>query len=267
MRPYKRGGAKYSSKGKGVSIQDIQLAKRIRGTNPQKKKFQQILQTIPNDGRRMRPEVKVLDVTPTTHLLGNGMILTYLNLVREGTGFWNRVGRKICMKSLYVTGFITPTFANAAALAEDYNRIIVFYDRQANGAPISYDNLIQSVPQDGVTFSSLAFDHVNMNNRERFIILMDRRIVTAPIGINGVTAVNNNIVNDSNLSGNDEGYKITRYIKLQDLETHYLSNSVPMTIADITTGALGILTIAVNATGNSRAYNFNYTTRLKFYDV
>lgn len=263
MRPYKRTGQ--SGRGR-ITVKDIQIAKRIRG-NPQRQKFQNIIQTIPNDPRRMRPETKTVDITPTTVLFGNAMVLSYINLIQEGTGFWNRVGRKINMKSLYITGLIAPNNTNAAALAEDYNRIIVFYDRAANGANINFADLITSRDQVGTGTSSTALDHINMNNKERFIVLMDRRIVTPPIGAMGVTATNNNLNVETNGEGSDGNLKIQRFIKLQDLETFYLATTNPATIANISTGALGIACIAVNANGTSRAYNFVYTARLKFYDV
>lgn len=238
-----------------------------RTKNPQKQKFQNILQTIPNNNRRFKPETKVVDITPTTVLIENAMTLSYFNLIQEGVGNWNRIGRKINMKSLYITGLIAPTNANTAALAEDYNRIIVFYDRQANGANITFANLIQSRDQIGTGVSNTALDHINMDNRERFIVLMDRRIVTPPIGANGVTATNNNITMETNGEGSDGNMKIQRYIKLQGLETHYSNTTNPAVIGNISTGALGMVVISVNATGNSRAYNFVYTARLKFIDV
>lgn len=251
-------GARSSLKGRTVAVQ-----------NKQKKKYQQILQTIPNDGRRMRPEVKILDTLLIASKFATTYELNYVNEVREGTGFWNRVGRKICMKSLHLTGYISRTMNNAAAQNEDFARIMVVYDRQANGAVFNFADLIQSVAQDGTTLGSTAVDHINMNNRERFIVLMDKRIMTPPVGIAGISASGLNVVTDSNNNGNDGGMKVTRFIKLQDLETHFLSNSVPITIADITTGALAVVTIGEVAApgGTGPAWQFRWSCRLKFYDV
>lgn len=264
MRPYKRG-TKTTSKGARTSVS--QLTRFRPRVSTQKKKFQQILQTIPNDPRRLKTEVKIVDIRPTTVLFGNAMVLSYFNLIQEGAGFWNRIGRKINMKSLYITGLIAPVGNNAEALVEDYNRIIIFYDRQANGANINYADLIQSRDQLGTGLSNTALDHINMDNRERFLVLMDRRIVTPPIAINGATATNNNLNMETNGEGVDGNMKIQRYIKLQDLETMYLNTTNPSTIANISTGSLGIVCISVNATGDSRAWNFVYTARLKYYDV
>jgi len=102
------------------------------------RKFQNILQPIPNDGRRLRAETKCCDVESITFLLSTTMSLQYLNLIQEGASFYQRIGRKISMKSIYLTGYIYPVGNNAAALVEDYNRIIVFYDRQPGGANINY---------------------------------------------------------------------------------------------------------------------------------
>lgn len=261
-----QGGLKGLGTGARSSFKGTSMARTNKNTA--KKKFQQILQTIPNDGRRMRPEVKVLDTPTVAQSFSTTYDLHYVNLVREGTGFWNRVGRKICMKSLYLTGFVSRTMNNAAALLEDYGRIIVVYDRQSNGAVFNLNDVLLNTDQAGTTTTD-GFAQINMNNRERFIILMDKRIVLPQVGIAGITAPLTNTAMQVNINedGNDSGFKITRFIKLQDLETHFLSNSVPITVADITTGGLAIFIFSARAAPGNEGYHIQWTSRLKFYDT
>lgn len=263
---YKRAGGR-TGLGTGARGSMFGKAKVRKYVNSQAtNKFQNILNTIPNDGRRMRQEVKVIDTENITLNFSSTVKLQYLNLVREGSGFWNRIGRKVSGQSLHLTGYVKKTNGNAAALQSDYNRVIVFYDRQANGAPIAFSDLIQSTAQDGTTFSNSAIDGINMNNRERFIVLMDRRIVTPGVGIMGVTDINTQIVTDPNNDGSDSSFKVTRFIKLKGLETHFLSNSVPITIADITTGAIGVLTISEFGLNEAEAWTLLMNARYKFRD-
>jgi len=207
MSTYQQGYLKRRSqgglKGLGTGARSSYMGRNVQiAKNSQKKKFQQILQTIPNDGRRMRPEKKIVDIEFDQLPFSSALNLVYFNFIQEGSGFWNRIGRKICMKSLYLTGFIARNNTNGAVLPEDYNRIIVFYDRQANGANVTLANLLLTTDQAGAT-TTTPFSGINMNNRERFLILMDRRIYTPPVGIGGVSAGNLNLASDGNFGDND----------------------------------------------------------------
>ena len=84
-----------------------------------------ILNVLP---RRSTPELKCVD---TTNGNGSGVVLslnttplvTPLNLVQSGAGFYNRVGRRIEMKSLHLTGLIHSTGKQAD---QDYCRLLRF---------------------------------------------------------------------------------------------------------------------------------------------
>ena len=76
-----------------------------------------------------------------------------LNLVQQGNGSWNRVGRKIIPKSLRIKGFVnilsTPTFATGVA-TPTFLRMVVVYDKQPSGGAIpTFDTIFGITAQDG----------------------------------------------------------------------------------------------------------------------
>ena len=120
---YKNPHGKTPSRSSSLSSASLQSAATTR----------RILNVLP---RRSTPELKCVD---TTNGNGSGVVLslnttplvTPLNLVQSGAGFYNRIGRRIEMKSLHLTGLIHSTGKQAD---QDYCRLLVVYDRQTNGA-------------------------------------------------------------------------------------------------------------------------------------
>ena len=99
--------------------------------------------------------------------------IQYCNLVQSGSGFNNRVGRRIEMQSLHLTGLISQS-ANSQ-IAMDYVRIAVVYDRQPNGAATVYNNIFLDYDQSSNT-ASTALSGINPDERERYVILADIRM-------------------------------------------------------------------------------------------
>ena len=138
--------------------------------------------------------------------------ITVLNDVAQGTTAITRLGRKILMKSVLVQGTLTNSSGQG--------RILIVYDRQANGAaPAATD----------VLTSNTIMAIQNLDNRDRFIILAD----IFPYAQDETLAAGNN----GSGSGGIMAYK--RYIKC-NLETIYGGNAG--TIADINSGSLLMLT-------------------------
>lgn len=91
-----------------------------------------------------------------------------LNGVGAGTGFNERVGRKIRIKSIalsihFFIGAVTPSRF----------RIIVFVDRQANSAAVTAANLIDTATGGG----QISTSYMNLDNRARFKFLYDKKFV------------------------------------------------------------------------------------------
>jgi len=204
-------------------------------------------------------EVKYVDQLSTSinQLLTLSPVFTALNIPVIGTNFFNRVGNKITMRSLYFTGFIAPNNGNSSGLvAGDYIRILVVYDLQPNKAFPAFADLIMSTNVNGTT-SSTALDHVSINNRKRFIILMDERFQVGSVGGSGVLTPNAVFMQPENLL-------IKRYIKLKNLQTVYLATAG--TVADISQGSLFLCTVSLTATSSNSAYSLYGSTRLAYVD-
>lgn len=78
------------------------------------------------------------------------------------------------MKYLTLNGVLAP-YNNDGALDHQYIRILVVYDAQTNGASPTYADVIKSVDADGKA-SSTTRDNFNLDNKQRFKILINKRI-------------------------------------------------------------------------------------------
>lgn len=208
-------------------------------------------------------EVKSCDVAGTAISISTAIGLQLLNGVAEGVGVFQRIGRKMQMKSVHIRGVITPTGTNAAAVAITMARVIVFYDRQTNGAAPVLGDLLQGIDYQAATFSTV-FSGINMNNRDRFVVLMDDQILLPPCGINGASAAST-VLNgvDPNSEQTQGSININRYIKLKGADVIFSGTSG--TVAGIASGSLYIATIS-NDPGGTPAYQLNVGARLRYYD-
>lgn len=183
----------------------------------------------------------------------------------EGAGFYNRIGRRIRMMSLQISGQIAPSTGNAAAVNEQFARVLVVYDRQPNGAFPSVADVLTNYDEAGGTSAAQpAFQHINMNNRDRFQILRDRKIILPPLGINGATpAAQTNIVVDANSSTGNK-FLFEEFIRLNGAEMH--SKASTGVIGDISTGSIFVLCVSSADSNATAAWTLYMTCRLKFLD-
>ena len=164
----------------------------------------------------------------------NGDIIV-ANLVLPGSGSWNRIGRKIKMKSLRIWGSFKAVFLNDPTTGNiDGNivRMVVVYDKNPNsGAIPTFDTIFGGTAQDG-TESTAYLDPLKYDNMGRFQILKDCRYNLNPPG-------------GQNASGGTTDYvsifwNFDEYVKV-GRETIYSGQSDPQTIADISSGALYVV--------------------------
>jgi hypothetical protein len=203
-----------------------------------------------------RPELKTVDglngsgQANTVNLNTTGYVQG-INFISSGSAFYNRVGRKIEMKSIHLVGVITQT--GNATTVNDYCRVCIVYDRQTNGAAPSFSDIFSNYDQAGAITSG-PFCGVNPDERERYLVLMDERLALPATGGTGGT------------DGLMTTYNINRYIKLRNLETHFKADSSPANIGDIATGAMYITGIGSLASG-SQGYKFVGTWRIRYSDT
>jgi len=155
-----------------------------------------------------------------------------LNGCIQGTEATNRIGRKIVMSSLYLKGtFNLATTSTGGGTA----RIIVVYDKQANGTTPAITDVLLS---DDVLAPN------NLSNRDRFTKICD--FETDVISVNGINSVS-----------------VETYRRL-NLETMYNTGNAG-TIGDITSGSLHMF-VAQSGFILTAAPNGRWTARVKFSD-
>lgn len=204
-----------------------------------------------------------MDILPTAPQLFDNM--GHFKLLSDtviGTNYFNRVGTKIRLKSCYITGSIQKTGSNSSASADDYARMILFYDRQPNAAFPAVADLLTSMTLAGAA-SSTAADQINLQNRDRFLILRDMRIILPATGINGIAPAVTCDYPDMNVC--ESKYNIAMFVPLKDLETHY--NLVGGGgITNVTTGALNLLTLS-STQASPAAWQLTAAIRVKYFDA
>lgn len=165
---------------------------------------------------------------------------TLLNGIAPGSDATSRIGRKVTIKSLllrWTTGFTAA--ANAPDADGGFNtRILVVYDKQPNANTAAITDVLKED-----FFSSVT----NLDNRDRFVILMDK--ITPPASMGG----------DLQTSGK-------KFIRLNNEEV--FNAGTAGTIGDITTGSI-LLFVAQSGGGTystGNAMGFNGRARIRYQD-
>lgn len=198
--------------------------------------------------RSMLSEKKVLDINAASYAVENtGTIMALLNGCVAGSQNFNRIGRKICLKSLQIRGVWQ---AGAATVNDTAVRMLIVYDKQPNGAAPTFANVISSQNIAG-TVSSLVYDMVNLDNRDRFEIIRDQMHVIQAGDISSGYFGSPSIVN------------VDHYVKLGSRETVFNAGAAG-TVGDIATGSLYVMFIASQA--NASGANFVGSFRTRFED-
>lgn len=161
-----------------------------------------------------------------------------LNLIQQGAGSWNRVGRKTHLKSVRITGRATLALQAAANVeATSILRMVLIWDKQPSGAAIpAWDVIFGQTDQLGAETSNF-LSPPRYDNMDRFRVLRDIKI----------HANSANVTTSTTTTGIRE-VCIDEFVKLPALESVYSGQSNPMTIADISTGALYIAFRQSNST-------------------
>jgi len=213
---------------------------------------------------RAIPELRGCDTTltiaaasllATTTTNGSSFVL---NLVQQGTGSWNRIGRKIRMKSLRIkVDALCRHFLTSGDLTASLMRMVVVYDKQPSGVLPTYDTIFGQTDQQG-TETGAILDSLRYDNTGRFRVLSDKVFTSTCQAISGTT--------DADYE--DVQHYCDEFIDLKGKETIYSATNNPSTIADISTGALYVYFRASQNTGTLSQWRLtsNSTARLRYYD-
>lgn len=198
-------------------------------------------------------------------LTSAGIVDQIIDMPIEGSSFYNRIARRTRGVSLEFHGIIRPTLTNTAASKVQYARILIVYDRQANGALPSGSDILLDYDNGGGT-TNTAYSGVNMDNRDRFQIIRDRKMILPPLGALGVASTTTApSVYTTNADMKDSMFNYSEYIKLNGLETQYKA-STGGAIGDISTGAYLIYLIQDQTDANTTAWQLQWNVRYKFLD-
>lgn len=200
----------------------------------------------------MDTNLYIASVTNTSNTNTNCFVV---NLIQQGSGSWNRVGRKVNLKSLRIKGSFEVTYRAHEQTLGNFIRMVVVWDKQpSSGSVPTFDQIFGTKDQDGTETSGILAPP-KYDNMGRFRVLKDITFDCKPEA------------NFWIVGGNDEviSYPISfdEYIKLNNLETVFSGQSIPMSISDISTGGLyiffralanqpGISQISVSSLSNAR---------------
>lgn len=167
-----------------------------------------------------------------------------LNGIVPGNGSWNRVGKKVTLKSLRLKGvmfYVNSTVATSYNIARDPLLVRVVWDRQPSGGALpTYDTVFGNTTQGG-TETTNVFDGLKYDNVGRFQMLREF-ILEAP----SITPSDGAAQADLTCT-----VPFDVFIELSNRETIYSGQTDPCTVADISTGGLYIYFRAPQADANS----------------
>lgn len=174
--------------------------------------------------------------------------IAVLNSMAQGTDFTGRVGRKIVCKSLLLDIIQFP-ITTASSPDGDIMRVMVFWDMQSNGATtFTLANLLSDF---SASPSVSATTPINLNFRDRFKVLMDKRYYQPA----------SNFAAGSLTTGSPQPRNIKKFIRLRDITTTFNDTGTGV-YGDIASGALLLLVFSENG-----ASFYTYTSRVRFVDA
>jgi len=161
------------------------------------------------------------------------------------------------MRSLHIRGSITvsATITNASP---DFLKWAIVYDRQPNGALPTYQQIFQLYDQTGATHSD-AYSDVNLDERDRFMIIRHKTYNGPAQDVAGATPA-------QTIGIPVEDQQINEFIKLKRLTTHFNGTAAPLTITNIVTGALYLVTQGLKPVA-SAPFDMNLAFRLRYDDL
>jgi len=217
---------------------------------------------------RADTEVKVIDTiiesTPIVSTTNTNESSFVLNLIQQGPGGWERVGRKALMLSARIRGvleFETQPAAIVGDITANVVRMAVVWDKQPSGAGIpTFDEVFSLTLSDG-TEGSTFLAPIRLGNMSRFTVLHDKTFDFKDLVWNGATGTAP--VARYCLSFDEE-------VDLENRQTTFSGEQSPFTPTGISSGALYlILRARSNVANNTTVDTFtdDCFTRVHFVDA
>lgn len=185
-----------------------------------------------------RGELKYVDVFSTFQTFPDSGALFLLNGLAPGTGASQRIGKKALMKTLQFRGSVSANVFTTNPF-QGIVRFLWIYDKQSNATAPTVAQILES--------SSSATSFMNMDNRDRFVVLADK---VMPI----------------DQSGGHESAQVKLYKKC-NLATIFNAGTAG-TIADITSGSIYLLIMSETGGGPlpDNLPLLTFTSRIRYDD-
>jgi len=205
---------------------------------------------------RAAPEKRGLDtdidlgsMITTTNTNANIFVL---NLIRTGNGPENRNGKKVNLESVRLKGNMNYSVTAGATSFIGVNvRMCLVWDKQPSGVLPVFSTIFGRTVQDG-TESSEYLDPPRYDNQDRFKVLLDKQFEFTPSAVATGAGIQTVVFDE--------------FVRLDGLTTIFSGASTPMTIADISTGALYLVFRANNNSANGTCFNEAGIARLRYRD-
>lgn len=209
-------------------------------------------------GRALRlgasaPEMKSVDSTSSfgsDNAYNNNLSTHLVCSVGVGANSWQRVGRKLCMKSLQgrVRIVVDGTWAGGSICWA------LVLDRQPQATLPTFQDIFQSRNNAGTAVAAID-SPINLDNRERFRILRHKVWYLTP---SSLLANPTGIVSDQDDNGRQDFY-----IKMSE---DVLYKGDGGTIADFASGAVYLVCYNNSKTAASGAVTCNFCVRMRYTD-
>lgn len=157
-----------------------------------------------------------------------GTVYGSLNTIGQGDGSTNRNGDKVQVTRLEVSGEINLPTTSTVADMNDYVRLIVYVDKQCNGANATRAAILDKASP----YSFYNPDNQPMNNPKRFRILFDKtfNLNASAAGYNGTSIVSGTV---------RKPFKLTK-----DMKVNLQYNGATGVVSELNNSNLGMLAIS-----------------------
>lgn len=246
-----------SKKMKARRVKDMSTAQLMRRAASYQAARPQYRALVGRQTGELKGVDTVLSLSPIISTTNTNASSFVLNLIDPGTGSYNRIGRKVGMKSLRLKGSISFNYTPSATgvVVGNNVRMVVVWDKQTNGALPVWSDIFGYTPQNG-TEASTIMSQPRYDNMARFQILSDR--IIEPQTLVGNVASTGTV---------EQQASFDVYLSLAGKVTTYGGQTVSQTIADISTGGLYVFFRAANNTASNIAVvDADSVARLRYID-
>mgnify|MGYP000585271831 CR=1 FL=1 len=212
-----------------------------------------------------RPELNgmdtLLDQTDIVATTSTNDSAVVLNLIQRGNGDWNRSGNQARLMSVRLTGIAKWNIVDAATtgvIQASTLRMVVVWDKSPNSGSIPTFATIFGATSQAGTKTTTFNDGLKFDNTGRFSVLRDMRIDGNANFYNGA---------NGNADLQQQNHSFDIYIKLNGRTTQFSGTADPLTLANISTGALYVYFRADSYTDTNNEWQITggSKARLRFY--